>query len=160
MPHQQDLNQARLPRYLSRVLLKLHLVKVTFGLTLLGLGVGSIILYESNVYVIVLGACISSMTTGTIGLIANKQKSLVLHAGCLVTSAISFYLSLLAYVACTAASSVAHDNDWLVIISVLVLAMDIMSATLNVGVELFVMYVAVSLQRVAKETLQETGEPC
>lgn len=160
MPHQQDFNQARLPRSLSRVLTKLHIAKLTFGLTLLALGVGSLIVYETFLYVIILGACISSMTTGTIGLLANNQRSLVLHAGCLLTSAVSFYLSLLAYVACTAAASVTQDNVWLVITSVLVLAMDIMSATFNVGVELWVMYVAVSLQRVARENLQETGEPC
>lgn len=160
MPHKQDFNQARLPRYLSRVLTKLHIAKLTFGLILLALGVTSIIVYQTNLYVIILGACISSVITGTIGLIANNQRSLVLHAGCSLTAAISFYLSLLAYAACTAAASALQVNAWLVIISALVLVMDIMSATFNVGVELCVMYVAVSMERVARENLQETEEPC
>lgn len=160
MSHQNDLNHARLPRYLSRTLTKVHIFKLVLGLLLLALGISSMIVYETNLFVIVLGACISSMTTAAIGLTANLQKSLFLHVGCLLTSAISIYLSLLAYVACTTAAAAMVSNAWLAIISALVAAMDIVSATFNVGVELCVMYIAVSLQRVATESnFQETREP-
>lgn len=157
-PQQEfNANLARLPRHLHQTLLKLHITKLSLGLLLLALGVSCIIKYKSNAFIIIVGASISSLITGSIGLLAIHQRSLVLHGGATLTAAISLYLSLLVYVACTAAAAMDNNDTWLVIMSGLVSVIDILSATLNAGVELSVMYVAVSTQRAVRKNLSETG---
>lgn len=159
-PKEFNVNYARLPRFLSGLLFKLHVTKCTSGLVLLAAGITCMIVYGTNLYVIVLGACLSSLFAGLSGTLAIKTKSLALHGGTAITSAISFYLSLLAYAACTGAAAATITNAWLILITVLVLAVDIMVAALNVGMELSVMYVAVSNQRIARENnLHETIQP-
>lgn len=146
-------NHIRLPRYLHNCLLKLHLTKLILGLLLLVLGISCMVKYDTNIFIIVVGASFSSFIEGGSGVLALLKRSLVLHGGATLNAAISIYLSLLAYMVCTTEAAVDNKNSWVVIVSALVLVINMLSATLNSGVELCVIYLAVSNQR-------ETGGIC
>lgn len=160
MPRQEfTVSHVKLPRHLSGSVFKLHLFRLSLGLMLLAQGISSICYYGNNIFIVVVGASLFSSFAGTVGSLAIRKKSLVLHVGTLFVSAISFYLSLLAYTLSTAATIPSYMNPWLILATVVVLAVDMIVAVFNVGIEIAVIYVGVSHYRGdAKDNPQETGE--
>lgn len=149
---ESNVNKTQLPRLLPSCLLKLHLIKLSLSLFLTVMAIVCMCLYGVSGYVVVLGAGITSFFGGFFGSMANKLRSLVLHGGSVLVFALSFYMSLLAYVGTYAMITVGPSgNVIVVVITLLLLVLDMIFSALNGGVELIVIYVSESQRRLNLE---------
>ncbi|MPC62234.1 hypothetical protein E2C01_056317 [Portunus trituberculatus] len=152
-----NVNKALLPRLLPRFLIKLHLSKFSIGFIITIMGILAMSLYSMFGFITLLAAGLISVCAGIFGCLAIKLKFLMLHGGSVFVYGLSFFMSLIAYMAIYAGVGSLYTDTRsgvVFVICLLLLVMDLIASALSFGVELIVIYVADCQRRLAIEDMR------
>ena len=155
-----NVNKALLPPLLLRFLFKLHLAKLSFGVSVTIMGVVAMSLYSMFGFIMLFAAGVTAVFAGVFGSLASKLKNLTFHGGSVFVYGLSFLMSLMAYTATYTTVGVLEmdsRSSVVLMISLLLLVGNLIASALGFGVELIVIYVADCQRRLVIEDMRRSA---